>query len=137
MMISPPPTSSHSSFTQAALISTQSLPASPVPSPPRSSTVPSTEPPIVPNTVQPSTLNNQTDHASTSRGSVHRPSRYLHTDPLLNAELKFYDEGQLWVLSYYRRDQQVGSSLYQSRATAELLLKSLGYKPDESREETA
>ena len=60
---------------------------------------------------------------------------YQHTDPNLNADLTFHAEGYIWVLSYYRQGQTVSSTLYQSRATAELLLSSLGYQSTALRNE--
>ena len=137
MMISPPSTPSDSSFTTSPLIATQSLPTPPATSPLSLSTVPSSGPSVAQPVNQSSTLTHLNDKESTSKVISHRLFRYLHTDPQLNAELTFYNEGLIWVLCYYRRDQQVGSSLYQSRATAELLLKSLGYRADELKEDSA
>ena len=63
-----------------------------------------------------------------SSGDVNLRLAYQHEDPHLTAHLTFYQENFAWVLCYYRQGHAVGSSLYQSRATAELLLCSLGYK---------
>ena len=137
MVISPPSTLSTCPLAASPLVSSQSLSApstASISSPPTTS---SPEPSVVQSIPQSSTLTHQTDQKSTTNVISHQHARYLHTDPQLNAELTFYSESLIWVLCYYRSDQQVGCSLYQSRATAELLLKSLGYRSAQLEEESA
>ena len=53
---------------------------------------------------------------------------YQHRDRILHAEVQYFSEDLTWIISYYRQGHFMGNALYQSQATAELLLCSLGYR---------
>ena len=60
-------------------------------------------------------------------------ARYVHPDFLLSAQLYYDFTYGLWVLTYLKSGEKLSSTLYQSEATAILLLKSLGYKLDKQK----
>jgi hypothetical protein len=52
---------------------------------------------------------------------------YEHTDSSLGALLSFDPHCGVWIVEYYREQKFISSALYLSRATALLMLGSLGY----------
>ncbi len=52
---------------------------------------------------------------------------YEHADSSLGALLSFDPLCGIWIVEYYREQKFISSALYLSRATALLMLGSLGY----------